>query len=165
MENGTGKSVVLVRVKPWQVRQALTNLENSSIVGSVATTLGPYDLLVTAEPQTSEELQEFEEYVKNQPFCDGCVVLPSVQEWQKPGNGGSTINGWVLISAKDPSVAFGQLKHFSSVQQAFRTVGQYNLVAHIGVDTPEQLLRTVLDDIHQISGIQRTETLTGFQDY
>ena len=159
-ENGT--SVILVKVKPGFVEQAMKTLQNFSTVGAVETTLGPYDLLVTADTKNLAGLQRFQQELESQEFCDGCTTLPTLDEWERSGTTEFPVNGWVLISATDPQQAFTELQNVQSVQHAFTTVGPYNLVAHIGVDRPTEVPRTVIRDIHPIQGIRRTETLAGF---
>lgn len=43
--------------------------------------------------------------------------------------------------------------------KGFATFGRYDLVITCNVDTPEELTQLLLDYIHPLKGIQRTETL------
>ena len=164
MESEKAKNLVLVRIKRGQKELALKRLKASENVDEVDTTLGPCDIMITTRTNNLADLKQFEEFLRSENFYDGYTAMPTVQEWNRPEHPGLPIYGWVLISASDPMDTFNHLRAFEGVQKAFRTVGQYNVIARISADTEQMLSQLVDNDIIQINGVREIKTLTYFKN-
>lgn len=73
----------------------------------------------------------------------------------------------VLIRAKPQSIpdAATRLAGIEGVSEVFSVSGEWDLVAIVRVSAYEDIARVVTEQITQVPGIERTQTLTAFRAY
>ena len=59
----------------------------------------------------------------------------------------------------------GRLAELDGVSEAYSVTGEWDFVALIRVQDPDQLARVVTDSLAQLPGIARTYTMTAFRTY
>jgi len=73
----------------------------------------------------------------------------------------------VLIQAEREALGTlgGRLAEIDGVSEAYSVTGEWDFVAVIRVADPERLAKVVTDSLAQLSGIERTYTMTAFRAY
>lgn len=160
----TGDSVLLLRVTPGRVEEAIRELKRNPSVREAEPVLGPYDIAVTGAFRDSASLRRFAEEVESKEYCEGCVAYPSYEHWSRERVEEKPARAWTLIRTRDAARAVRELQKVPGVQRILSTVGEFNVVANIAVDEPHEIQSTVLRDIQKISGVRRTETLANLRE-
>ena len=75
---------------------------------------------------------------------------------------GQPVTGWVLIRTNDSQRVASEIKKIPGIEGLIGTVGNFDLIARLGVEEPNVLVSTVLRKIQTISGVRTTETLPSF---
>lgn len=64
-----------------------------------------------------------------------------------------------------PLGGVGEAEEAGGCRRIYTAAGEHNLVADLGFDDIEEMRDRITKDIHEIPGIKRTETLSGFTEY
>ncbi len=159
-----GESVLFVRVKPGMTDRALKDLRKHPSVSRAEPVLGPYDIVVTGAFKNVELLQKFAEELGTKEFYEGCAPNPSFEEWNRPEKAEREISAWTLIKAVNPQRAMKELQRIAAVNSVYTTAGEFNVIANIAANKPQDLMDTLLKEVQKIKDVRRTETLAGIPE-
>jgi DNA-binding Lrp family transcriptional regulator len=159
------ESVIFARVKPGEVERAMAEMRRNPKVRTAEPVMGTYDLAISGTFASPEELQEFRTEIEQTAGLEETSAYPGLASWSRnsriPSEQG--FFGWTLIRAADPDRAMKELQKIPSVNRLMSTTGEYNLIARISAQNPNEIQEVVLKNIQRVPGIERTETLPGFK--
>jgi len=158
MRENSAKSVLLLRVKPGSVNEAIQELKSHPEVSYAEPVLGTYDILATGNFPDMQSLQNFATAIQQDGFCEAFYVSPAVEHWERNGATTQEYSAWTLINTSTPTQTWKDLQQFPNVSSAYITLGSSNVVAHITASKPQEINKTILTSIQKIRGIRRTET-------
>ncbi len=161
MEPRPSESVLLLRLRAGMLERALDDLKKNESVRVAEPTLGPYDVIVTANLKDEASLQAFAKGLQSQEYVAGLELRMPVRQWTREGAADKPLHGWTFIHASNPDAAMKALQAVATVNRVYQLTGEFNVLATLAVDDPTSLVETVTRDVQRIEGVRRTETLTG----
>ncbi|MFQ6107379.1 MAG: Lrp/AsnC ligand binding domain-containing protein [Thermoplasmata archaeon] len=159
-----GESLLLVKVKPGEVRKAVRDLKRNEEIREANPVLGPYDVVASGAFENSRSLRNFVERVESKSFCLRCHARPSYEYWERQTDEQSQGIGWVLIRSNNPSGTLKGLRELENVRKLMWTAGEHNVAASFYVTSPRDWNRIVLEKIQAVAGVIGTLTLPSLPD-
>jgi DNA-binding Lrp family transcriptional regulator len=153
---------LFVDVFPGKLGEVYSELEKHSELTDMSIVLGEHDIIAKLDFEDPERL-----YGLSSEICS----MKNVQRagiytgFRYKSNGFKPeeykYRAWVLISARDPTLALDKLLTIEGMVEACAIGGEWSIIADMVGNSFEDIGRKVIE-IQKIDGVTRTETLAAF---